>query len=165
MRILLAILAVIATAGVFTACTKKDAAQNPTTAANTAAAPGAPMAEDIQIPAAEPTDLVKIDKIAGTGAEAQSQKNVSVHYTGWLKNGDKLGTKFDSSLDRGQPFNFTLGKGMVIQGWDEGVKGMKEGGTRWLIIPAKMGYGERGAGGVIPPNATLIFKVQLLKTG
>ncbi len=165
---LLALLAAFSVCGAFAACTKKEAAQNnngANTVTNATTTTSAAPAEEIQIPKDEPTALIQIDKVVGSGAEAAPTKNVSVHYTGWLKNGDKLGQKFDSSLDRGQPFNFTLGRGMVIQGWDEGVKGMKEGGTRWLIIPAKMGYGERGAGGVIPPNATLIFKVQLLKTG
>ena len=94
----------------------------------------------------------------GTGATATSGKKVSVHYTGWLTNG----TKFDSSVDRKQPFEFTLGAGMVIKGWDEGVAGMKVGGKRRLEIPPALGYGARGAGGVIPPNATLIFDVELL---
>ena len=95
---------------------------------------------------------------AGDGAEATAGKNVSVHYTGWLTDG----TKFDSSVDRGQPFQFPLGAGRVIRGWDEGVAGMKIGEKRRLTIPSHMGYGERGAGGVIPPNATLVFEVELL---
>ncbi|HET9870674.1 MAG TPA: FKBP-type peptidyl-prolyl cis-trans isomerase [bacterium] len=94
----------------------------------------------------------------GDGPEAKPGQQVSVHYTGWLTNG----TKFDSSLDRGQPFQFTLGAGQVIKGWDEGVAGMKVGEKRKLTIPAALGYGPQGAGGVIPPNATLIFEVQLL---
>lgn len=94
----------------------------------------------------------------GQGAEAQSGQTVSVHYTGWLENG----TKFDSSHDRREPFGFKLGAGQVIRGWDEGVAGMKIGGKRKLTIPADLGYGARGAGGVIPPNATLIFEVELL---
>jgi FKBP-type peptidyl-prolyl cis-trans isomerase len=94
----------------------------------------------------------------GTGAEAKSGQQVTVHYTGWLTNGQK----FDSSLDRGQPFSFKLGAGQVIKGWDEGVEGMKIGGKRQLRIPPELGYGSRGAGGVIPPNATLIFDVELL---
>lgn len=102
--------------------------------------------------------LQYIDLKVGTGATAQAGQTVSVHYTGWLENGKK----FDSSLDRGQPFSFPLGAGRVIKGWDEGVKGMKVGGKRKLIIPSNLGYGTRGAGGVIPPNATLIFEVELL---
>ena len=88
---------------------------------------------------------------------------MSVHYTGWLSKDGAKGAKFDSSLDRGQPFDFTLGAHQVIAGWDEGVAGMKVGGERTLVIPPELGYGARGAGGVIPPNATLIFDVQLLK--
>lgn len=102
------------------------------------------------------------DTIVGTGAEAQPGRNVTVHYTGWLYVNDEQGAKFDSSKDRGEPFIFPLGGGMVIKGWDEGVQGMKEGGQRTLIIPANLGYGARGAGGVIPPNATLKFEVELL---
>jgi FKBP-type peptidyl-prolyl cis-trans isomerase FkpA len=103
------------------------------------------------------------DLVAGTGAEASAGHEVTVHYTGWLQNPDgSAGKKFDSSLDRGQPFVFPLGGGRVIRGWDEGVAGMKVGGKRKLIIPAELGYGARGAGGVIPPNATLIFEVELL---
>jgi FKBP-type peptidyl-prolyl cis-trans isomerase len=94
----------------------------------------------------------------GTGDEARAGKNVEVHYTGWLEDG----TKFDSSKDRNQPFRFSLGAGQVIRGWDEGVAGMKVGGRRKLTIPSDLGYGARGAGGVIPPNATLIFEVELL---
>jgi FKBP-type peptidyl-prolyl cis-trans isomerase len=97
----------------------------------------------------------------GNGDTAVSGKRVRVHYTGWLTNGKK----FDSSVDRGQPFTFTLGAGQVIEGWDEGVKGMKVGGKRQLKIPASLGYGSGGAGGVIPPNATLIFDVELLGVG
>lgn len=103
------------------------------------------------------------DVNVGTGAEAKAGDHVSVHYTGWLRNADgSAGTKFDSSKDRGDPFEFPLGAGHVIKGWDEGVQGMKIGGVRKLIIPAALGYGARGAGGVIPPNATLIFEVELL---
>jgi FKBP-type peptidyl-prolyl cis-trans isomerase FkpA len=94
----------------------------------------------------------------GSGAEAVAGKQVSVHYTGWLTNG----TKFDSSVDRGRPFQFRLGAGDVIKGWDQGVAGMKIGGKRKLTIPPELGYGARGAGGVIPPNATLVFEVELL---
>lgn len=105
------------------------------------------------------------DTKTGDGAEATAGKIVSVHYTGWLYDenaADKHGAKFDSSVDRGQPFQFPLGGGQVIQGWDEGFAGMKVGGKRTLVIPAEMGYGARGAGGVIPPNATLVFDVELL---
>ena len=99
----------------------------------------------------------------GDGAEAKAGRNVTVHYTGWLRNDDgSKGPTFDSSKDRTDPFAFALGAGMVIRGWDEGVPGMKVGGTRQLNIPADLGYGSRGAGGVIPPNATLIFDVELL---
>src|SRR6476660_6812917 len=103
------------------------------------------------------------DTTVGEGAEAKAGQSVSVHYTGWLRNDDgSVGAKFDSSKDRGQPFGFNLGAGQVIRGWDEGVQGMKVGGARRLTIPASLGYGARGAGGVIPPNATLIFDVELL---
>jgi FKBP-type peptidyl-prolyl cis-trans isomerase FkpA len=102
------------------------------------------------------------DTVVGEGAEATAGQRVSVHYTGWLYADGNAGRKFDSSKDRGQPFGFGLGAGQVIRGWDEGVQGMKVGGTRRLIIPAELGYGARGAGGVIPPNATLLFEVELL---
>ena len=102
------------------------------------------------------------DTTVGTGAEAQAGQRVSVHYTGWLYSDGVAGKKFDSSKDRGQPFKFGLGGGQVIKGWDEGVQGMKVGGTRRLVIPSELGYGARGAGGVIPPNATLLFEVDLL---
>ena len=99
----------------------------------------------------------------GTGAEAKAGDHVSVHYTGWLQNADgTAGSKFDSSKDRNEPFEFPLGAGHVIKGWDEGVQGMKIGGVRKLIIPSALGYGARGAGGAIPPHATLIFEVELL---
>jgi FKBP-type peptidyl-prolyl cis-trans isomerase FkpA len=103
------------------------------------------------------------DTVVGDGPEATAGKYVTVHYTGWLRNDDgSAGAKFDSSKDRNDPFQFPLGAGNVIKGWDEGVQGMKVGGARRLIIPASLGYGARGAGGVIPPNATLIFDVELL---
>jgi FKBP-type peptidyl-prolyl cis-trans isomerase FkpA len=98
----------------------------------------------------------------GTGETARAGQQVTVHYTGWLYNDGAQGAKFDSSRDRNDPFEFPLGAGMVIKGWDEGVAGMKVGGQRTLIIPAALGYGARGAGGVIPPNATLKFDVELL---
>lgn len=105
------------------------------------------------------TSGLKIEELKeGEGSIAESGQTVSVHYTGWLTDG----TKFDSSKDRNQPFSFNLGAGMVIKGWDEGVAGMKIGGTRKLTIPPQLGYGARGAGGVIPPDATLIFEVELL---
>lgn len=109
-----------------------------------------------------PSGLKYQDEVVGTGAEAVAGKQVQVHYTGWLDKAGAKGDKFDSSLDRGQPFAFSLGAGQVIKGWDDGVAGMKIGGKRTLLIPAELGYGARGAGGVIPPNATLIFDVELL---
>ncbi len=125
--------------------------------------------EHMTTPAATPnstvSELVKTDVKLGTGAIAVAGHNVSVHYTGWLydaKAPDHKGKKFDSSRDRGQPFEFPLGQGQVVRGWDVGVVGMKVGGQRTLIIPPDMGYGSRGAGGVIPPNATLVFDVELL---
>ena len=109
---------------------------------------------------------LKIDDLTvGTGATASAGQDVTVHYTGWLDQNGAKGAKFDSSKDRGDPFVFPLGRGHVIKGWDEGVAGMKVGGKRQLTIPPEMGYGSRGAGGVIPPNATLIFEVELLKVG
>ena len=105
------------------------------------------------------------DTVVGEGAEAKAGQNVTVHYTGWLYKDGQQGAKFDSSKDRNDPFVFALGAGMVIRGWDEGVAGMQVGGKRTLIIPSEMGYGARGAGGVIPPNATLMFDVELLAVG
>jgi FKBP-type peptidyl-prolyl cis-trans isomerase len=118
------------------------------------------------LPSLPVTELHVIDQKIGKGITAKKGETVSVHYTGWLfnpKSKEGHGKKFDSSRDRGRPFEFSLGAGMVIQGWDIGVQDMKEGGLRTLIIPASMGYGARGAGGVIPPNATLIFDVELIK--
>ncbi len=109
--------------------------------------------------------MIKTDDAAGSGNEAVAGRSVTVHYTGWLydqSTADHKGKKFDSSRDRGEPFTFKLGAGEVIRGWDEGVAGMKVGGRRTLTIPSDYGYGARGAGGVIPPNATLVFDVELL---
>lgn len=131
-----------------------------TTACSEQAAPPAPTMENSSM-----TELIKTDTKLGEGAEATAGSHVSVHYTGWLYDedaADHKGKKFDSSRDRSEPFDFPLGAGRVIKGWDQGFDGMKVGGQRTLIIPASMGYGARGAGGVIPPNATLIFDVELL---
>lgn len=131
-----------------------------TTACSEQAAPPAPKMEKSNM-----SELIKNDVKLGTGAEAIAGQNVSVHYTGWLFDeaaADHKGKKFDSSRDRGQPFQFPLGAGHVIKGWDVGVAGMKVGGQRTLTIPSDMGYGARGAGGVIPANATLVFDVELL---
>ena len=114
-----------------------------------------------------PSSLVKDDVQVGSGVEAVAGRAVEVHYTGWLwdeSKSDRKGRKFDSSRDRNEPFEFHLGAGQVIRGWDEGVAGMKVGGKRTLVIPPQLGYGARGAGGVIPPNATLKFDVELLET-
>jgi len=110
------------------------------------------------MPATTPSGMTIEDVIVGAGAVAAAGQQVTVHYTGWLTNGDK----FDSSKDRDDPFIFPLGAGRVIKGWDEGVQGMKVGGKRKLTIPPALGYGARGAGGAIPPNATLVFEVELL---
>ena len=147
-------------------------AEKPAAAAPAAEAPAAP-AGPVELPATGPWTQVAADKVVttptglsyailtpGTGAEATPGQMVFMHYTGWLTDG----TKFDSSLDRGQPFSFPLGAGRVIRGWDEGVAGMKIGEKRQLRIPSKLGYGEKGAGGgVIPPGATLVFDVELLE--
>jgi peptidylprolyl isomerase len=109
-----------------------------------------------------PSGLGIEDTTPGTGAQPRTGQTCVMHYTGWLWDGAAKGAKFDSSLDRGQPFEFPLGQGRVIKGWDEGVATMKIGGKRTLLIPAELGYGARGAGGAIPPNATLLFEVELL---
>ena len=133
--------------------------------ADTAAATNPSTNKENTAMASNITELVKHDTVVGTGREAEPGFNVTVHYTGWLydeKAPEHKGKKFDSSVDRKDPFKFDLGAGQVIQGWDEGFAGMKIGGKRTLTIPSEMGYGARGAGGVIPPNATLIFDVELL---
>ncbi|WP_244534580.1 FKBP-type peptidyl-prolyl cis-trans isomerase [Hyphomicrobium sp. CS1GBMeth3] len=121
-------------------------------------APAAQAAEETTMP----SGLKIIDTVAGTGAAPKTGQICVMHYTGWLYEDGQKGAKFDSSVDRGQPFEFPIGTGRVIAGWDEGVATMKVGGKRTLIIPPELGYGARGAGGVIPPNATLIFDVELL---
>ena len=131
-----------------------------TTACSERAAPPTSTMEKSKV-----TELIKIDNKLGEGTVATAGHEVSVHYTGWLYDEaapEHKGNKFDSSRDRGEPFEFPLGEGHVIKGWDQGVDGMKVGGQRTLVIPATLGYGARGAGGVIPPNATLVFDVELL---
>jgi FKBP-type peptidyl-prolyl cis-trans isomerase len=146
-RVVLAALLLLATA-----CNNGS----PAASQNQASAQNKPAAAATEV--TMPDGLKYTDDQVGTGAEATKGKTAVVHYTGWLLDG----TKFDSSLDRNQPFTFPLGAGQVIKGWDEGVAGMKVGGKRTLIVPPALGYGARGAGGVIPPNATLKFEVQLL---
>jgi len=109
-----------------------------------------------------PSGLQITDIKVGTGASPKTGQTCVMHYTGWLYVNGQKGQKFDSSVDRGQPFDFPIGTGRVIKGWDEGVASMKVGGKRALVIPPELGYGARGAGGVIPPNATLLFEVELL---
>lgn len=121
--------------------------------------------EPIHLMTTTASGLTIEDTILGSGAVATAGQNVTVHYTGWLYQNGVQGAKFDSSKDRRDPFVFRLGAGMVIKGWDEGVAGMQVGGARTLIIPPELGYGARGAGGVIPPNATLKFDVELLNLG
>lgn len=142
--------ALAASVGALGACTKKEPAA-PADGQTTSAVQTGTSAPAV-------TDLKVEDLKSGDGTEAVAGKTVSVHYTGWLTDGKK----FDSSVDRGTPFKFALGGGQVIPGWDKGVAGMKVGGKRKLTIPPQLGYGERGAGAVIPPNATLIFEVELL---
>ena len=120
------------------------------------------IASSAATPVTTPSGLRYTDEVVGTGAQPKGGQSVQVHYTGWLDDGGRKGKKFDSSRDRGQPFSFPLGQGRVIPGWDEGVASMRIGGKRTLVIPPALGYGASGAGGVIPPNATLIFDVELL---
>jgi peptidylprolyl isomerase len=122
----------------------------------------AAMAQGAAKPVTTPSGLQIIDSKVGTGASPKAGQTCVMHYTGWLYENGAKGKKFDSSVDRGEPFEFPIGRGQVIAGWDEGVATMKIGGKRTLIIPPALGYGARGAGGVIPPNATLIFDVELL---
>jgi FKBP-type peptidyl-prolyl cis-trans isomerase FkpA len=122
----------------------------------------AAMAQGAAKPVTTPSGLQIIDTKVGTGASPKAGQTCVMHYTGWLYENGAKGKKFDSSVDRGEPFEFPIGRGQVIAGWDEGVASMKVGGKRTLIIPAALGYGARGAGGVIPPNATLMFDVELL---
>jgi peptidylprolyl isomerase len=117
---------------------------------------------DAQNAVTTPSGLKYIDVKVGAGASPRTGQTCVMHYTGWLYENGKKGAKFDSSVDRGEPFEFKIGMGQVIRGWDEGVATMKVGGKRTLIIPPDLGYGARGAGGVIPPNATLLFDVELL---
>lgn len=143
------------------ACVGAATAQQP--AATNAPASSSTLSSKI---GAQVIDVKKIEIKQGDGAEAVAGKAVIVHYTGWLYDPaapDGHGAKFDSSVDRKVPFGFTVGAGKVIKGWDEGVVGMKVGGKRTLVIPPQLGYGERGAGGVIPPNATLLFDVELIE--
>jgi peptidylprolyl isomerase len=125
-------------------------------------APDTASAQPAPKPVTTPSGLQYIDTKVGTGASPRTGQTCVMHYTGWLYENGAKGKKFDSSVDRGTPFEFPIGMKRVIPGWDEGVATMKVGGKRTLIIPAKLGYGDRGAGGVIPPNATLIFDVELL---
>ena len=146
----LLVLFLFITAVAIAACSEKDARPSAESKPAAAAAPASAVTT--------PSGLSYVDIVVGSGLQPISGKPVKVHYTGWLENG----TKFDSSVDRGEPFVFTVGVGEVIPGWDEGVMTMKVGGKRRLIVPSQLGYGATGAGGVIPPNATLIFEVELL---
>jgi peptidylprolyl isomerase len=141
---------------IITACAAIALATGSTAVLNTAMSQPAPK------PVTTSSGLQIIDTKPGTGALPRSGQTVVVHYTGWLYENGAKGAKFDSSVDRGQPFEFPIGQGRVIKGWDEGVATMKIGGKRTLIIPPALGYGARGAGGAIPPNATLMFDVELL---
>lgn len=162
-RVVLLIAALAAFAVMTTACSSPTPTPTPQAApAEVATAPAEQATESAEVETDESadtvTELVIKDITVGDGAKAKAGDAATVHYTGWLMDG----TKFDSSVDRGQPFEFTIGAGDVIEGWDKGVVGMKAGGKRTLIIPADMAYGDQGAGGVIPPGATLKFEVELL---
>ncbi len=163
-------LAIALTAILFVGCTPGDKPAEPKAADTTATAPAtAPAADTPAAPASTGNEVMAMQKIElapGSGPEIKAGQNAVVNYTGWLYDStkpDNKGTKFDSSLDRNDTFEFPVGGGMVIKGWDEGVAGMKVGGKRRLVIPPDMGYGSRGAGGVIPPNATLVFDVELVE--
>lgn len=154
----LALTATACSAGPQNASTTTAPVESQSTVPSTTAENTAPSTPAPSTTTQAATELQIKDLVVGKGATAKAGDQVTVDYTGWLMDG----TKFDSSIDRHQPFPFTIGAGQVIEGWDKGVAGMKVGGTRQLIIPPSMGYGEQGAGGVIPPNATLKFKVKLL---
>ena len=164
-------LAIALTAIFFAGCTPGDKPSEPKVADTTSAAPAAAPATDAPVaPASTGNEVMamqKIDLAPGSGPEIKSGQNALVHYTGWLYDPaapENKGKKFDSSVDRNEPFEFPVGAGYVIKGWDEGVVGMKVGGKRRLVIPPEMGYGAKGAGGgLIPPGATLVFDVELVE--
>jgi len=159
MKRFIVILVMVVLALVVAGCTKDSKGPESSTEVDSSTAVSVSLSDDSEIGEKMTNPDFTIDDIAvGEGAEAVAGKIISVHYTGTLVDG----TKFDSSVDRGVPFEFMLGAGQVIEGWDKGFAGMKVGGKRKLTIPPEMGYGEYGAGGVIPPNATLIFDVELL---
>jgi peptidylprolyl isomerase len=163
------VLAALVLAGFATATTAQTATPAAPAAKPGSSAAGTPAPQPTQATTKKDSKVMTTasglqmeDTKVGTGAEAKAGATVTVHYTGWLLENGARGKKFDSSVDRGEPFKFPLGGGRVIKGWDEGVQGMKVGGKRTLTIPPELGYGARGAGGVIPPGATLVFEVELL---